>query len=192
MEYLYSFLNIHNDNSSNKETNTYINSIEELEQKNVIKYNIMETYFGGTLNHYFEVEYICGDNITNKTVLYTAYNQYNIVLLFPIYGLRIICTQKFIDNIPLVTNMLSGEYSDVVYCDSYWSDIESKIVLGSKYLILTSELESILYKNNFININRRITLDGTSEIRREETSSLYESIKYTNTITNESYLLASR
>ena len=88
--------------------------------------------------------------------------------------------------------MLSGEYSDVVYCDSYWSDIESKIVLGSKYLILTSELESILYKNNFININRRITLDGTSEIRREETSSLYESIKYTNTITNESYLLASR
>ena len=164
-------------------------SLETYEKQFRVKYNIDETFIANSLFINELLDYIGTSLSENK--LNFIHNKETVCLLFPYYGIRIACTKQFIENIPFVKNLLSGEWGDNnVFTYEYFNEDVNEIVSGATNIVIKeATLDSILfekpyeckvkdYENKGYYHIRNITCNNLLELIILNNKNRYESVNF--------------
>jgi hypothetical protein len=108
------------------------------------RYNILLTF---KANDLFINETISIVNDYDCFHMNYIHNKYTTCLLFPHYGIRIACSKSFIENLPFVKAILSGDWKDDnIFQDEFYNEDLKEMVKGSVNIVITENpLDSILY-----------------------------------------------
>ena len=109
------------------------------------RYNILLTF---KANNLFINETVTIINDYDCYHMNYIHNKYTTCLIFPHYGIRIACSKSFIENIPFVKAILSGNWKDDnIFQDEYYNEDLNEMVKGSVNIVITENtLDSILYE----------------------------------------------
>jgi len=122
------------------------NSLDKYENEFRVKYNIDETFIANSLFVNELLDYI--GSVVSDNKLNFVHNKETVCLLFPYYGIRIACTKQFIENIPFVKNLLSGEWNNEnIFNYEYFNKDVNEIVTGATNIVIKENtLDSILFE----------------------------------------------
>ncbi len=125
------------------------NSMEANEKKFQVKYNILDTFIA---NDIFINEMLYYVDIFNDNDKNFIHNRYTTCLLFPNYGVRIACTKSFIEIIPFVKQILSGNWDSnkaIVKYEYFNQDINETVMGATNIVIEDNTLASILFEKPY-------------------------------------------
>jgi hypothetical protein len=72
--------------------------------------------------------------------------------MFPYYGIRIACTKAFIENMPFIRQLMSGNWDDdkSIITYEYFNEDLNETVMGATNIVVTENtLDSILFEKPY-------------------------------------------
>lgn len=162
-----------------------LKSLLDLENEITDKYAIIDNYIANDFNYGDLYEFYSHDTIKkDKKILNLIHNKYTINLIFPNYSTRIICNKKFVENLPFVTRLMSGDWGDKNIFTSEYYDINNKVEGAINIVLEDTVMESILfkdpYKYNMVDFTNLNSNHNQLEIANIELNNLLQSIIYFN------------
>jgi len=126
------------------------NSMEANENKIQVKYNILDTFIANDIFTNEMMYYV--EDLNNNHDKNFIHNKYTTCLLFPNYGVRIACTKSFIENIPFVKQILSGNWDSnkaIIKYEYFNQDINETVMGATNIVIEDNTLDSILFEKPY-------------------------------------------
>ena len=125
------------------------NSMDATEKKLKAKYNILDTFIA---NELFTNELLYYVNPLNDNDMNFIHNNYTTCIVFPYYGIRIACTKAFIENMPFIRQLMSGNWDDdkSIITYEYFNEDLNETVMGATNIVVTENtLDSILFEKPY-------------------------------------------
>ena len=163
------------------------NSMEAVEKKLRAKYNILDTFVANEIFINEILYYVSNPSIgsIDKNFIHNAYTT---CLVFPYYGIRIACTKVFIDNIPFVKQLLSGNWDDeksIIKYEYFNEDLNETVTGATNIIITENTLDAILFEKSYECKVRDFENKGYYTIRTVTCNNLLELIVLNNKLRYE-------
>lgn len=163
------------------------NSMEAVEKKLRAKYNILDTFVANEIFINEILYYVSNPSIgsIDKNFIHNAYTT---CLVFPYYGIRIACTKVFIDNIPFVKQLLSGNWDDeksIIKYEYFNEDLNETVTGATNIIITENTLDAILFEKSYECKVRDFENKGYFKIRTVTCNNLLELIILNNKLRYE-------